>query len=266
MARKQDAKKRPHKLEKKHKKQSRRNNKRAARGSGSSHVWPTRYLSVGIPQVAQELCDLGNYSEARDLLENYTSVHQPSAEVLRILADVYYELEEANCLCQVCEQLQEREPSPEGPLMLASSYLTDVRPTTALLAFQKYLTNWPDAPMAEEVRRQVADLQPLVDGMLESTPFPRDRRYAFSSMHEEVLAMIGIDWQRAERTTQQLLHGCPGFVSGMNNATQIYFQLGRIRKAVAFALQVIGQGAEQHPCDRQPGAHLLLDQSPAGGG
>ena len=227
-----------HRLQKKQKKQQRRKQKNHLQSLSS----PRRLAQTpaDVFQRAEECIDRGDYAAARELLEEQTRQGHKSPRVLRLLLDVYHELGDYQPYCRVCQELIDAEPDNFSlQLMLAGGYLGDARPASALLVFQRFIDQWPNDPLAEGVRLELDWLTPCVEEMLESSPFPANERYELAAMHEEVLSLMGENWQRTARVAEALLARCPDFIPVLNNVTQAYYQTGRVADALAAAHQVL---------------------------
>jgi hypothetical protein len=168
--------------------------------------------------------------EAIAILTKFDEAHPGRPEVLRLLLDLYHETHDYGPYCRVCQRLLAKE-SGNRPLhlMLASGYLAAERPVLALQTFRRYIERWPDDPLIEGARETIVLLEPAVEDILRTAPFPADQKLELGAMHEEMLA--GIEWGDYARVIQlgeTLLQRSPGFVSAMNNMSQAYSQPMRL--------------------------------------
>ena len=129
--------------------------------------------------------------DARELLEKFDREAPGQREILRVLADVYHELEDYSPYCRVCHQLVEMEPDYSSwQMMLADGYLQTMRPVSAYRAFQEFLNRWPNDPMADPIREQLAQMEGPIAELLREAPFPESERLELAAMHEESLSAL----------------------------------------------------------------------------
>jgi tetratricopeptide (TPR) repeat protein len=195
---------------------------------------------------AKAFIERDQWSEARKTLEEYERANPGRREVLVALLDIYHEQRDHGPYCDTCRRLIKQEPdTPVLHLMLASGYLNDARPISALRTVEGFLRRWPDDPLAHDARKLLDQLAPAVETFLSDTPFPRDHRLEFAALHEDVLASLNAgDWRRTIQIGEQLLARYPDFSPAMNNVSEAYFRAGQSETAIGMSRRVLRQQAD----------------------
>jgi tetratricopeptide (TPR) repeat protein len=204
-----------------------------------------------IADHAARLISQREWDQARQILEAYDEDRPGDFKVLRLLLDVYHEQHEYGLYCRVCQRLLKDFPA-NGPLylMLASGFLADLRPASALNAFRTFVERWPDDPLADGARESIAEIEPVVEELLQDVPFPPAERLELAAVHEEVIASLAAgQYDRVVQLAEQLRARCPEFLPVVNNLSQAYFLTGRTEEALAASRWVL---------DRDPGSFHAL--------
>ncbi len=209
---------------------------------------------------AWELIRRRQWHEARLLLEERDRECPDRPNVLRTLLDVYHHQRDYGRYCRTCRRLLDLEPDNRPlHLMLAGGYLAEACPTSALLAFRRYVMLWPDDPLAEGARESIAQLEPAVEELLRAAPFAKDEQLELSAMHEEVVASLALaDHARAIEIGGRLWGRAPDFLPVMNNLSEAYFHLGRSLDAIAMSRRVLEREADNFHALANLARHLLL--------
>ena len=214
---------------------------------------------------ADGLIARSRWSEARQVLEEYECDCPGHPIVLRRLLDVYHAERDYGPYCRTCRRLLDAEPGdPFLHLMLADGYLNDARPASALRAFRRFLDHWPDDSFADGARETVAQLEPVVDEMLEDISFPdvpgpKDNRLDLAAMHEEMrVCLSAAEHEQVVVLGERLLSRIPQFVPAMNNLGEGYFWTGRTDKAVAIARRVLDVDPDNFHAMANLSRYLLL--------
>lgn len=198
---------------------------------------------IDVCGLASECMDLGDWSKAREVLEEYDQAHPDQRDILRLLIDVYYEQHEFGRYAETCRRLLEKEPDNLNlHLMFAAGCLSAMRPVSALKAFQHAVEHWPDDPLAGGARDEIARMQPVVDELLKDWPFPQADRIECAVIHEDLLASLSAgDYERVLHLGERLLVRNSQFVPAMNNMAEASFHLGQADKALEMARRVLQQ-------------------------
>jgi len=218
-----------------------------------------------IVQQAEDLIESGQWNEAVKLLEEANRARPGQIDVMLRLMEVYHELGDFDQYCATAERFAAQSPTnPTAQIALASGYMAATRPASALLAFQKYIELWPDDPLSVGARETIAQLERVLDEMLEGTPFLPAERVELAAMHEGMLSHLSAGkYEQVIALGQSLLARCPGFVPAMNNLTQAYWQTGNSAEAIAMSQRVLAGDDENFHALANLARLLLLAGQPA---
>jgi tetratricopeptide (TPR) repeat protein len=200
------------------------------------------------------------WREAQEILEDCEQTHSHTKDVLEMLMLVYVEQSDHRSFLRVCKRLAAMEPgSKELSLSLAGAYLSNGQAISALQAFRRFIGIWPVGELADDVREEIARLEPIVNEMLARAPFPIEQRLELAALHEEVLMSLAAgDYPRTIELGEQLLTRSPGFAPAMNNLTNAYLETGRTDDAIAMARRVLIQEPDNFHALANLARHLLL--------
>jgi tetratricopeptide (TPR) repeat protein len=228
-------------------KQQRRRHKQLAKRRASARV-------VEVLARSHECIARGDWDKAGAILGAFEDDHPGSAEIRRLLLDVYHEQRDYARYCSTCRQLVDERPAePLLQLMLAGGYLNNAQMACALRLFRRIVERWPDDPLTDGARQMIAQLEPAVTDLLGGLPFAGDDAIESACLHEEVIAALAAgDYARAVTCGERLLARCPNFAPAINNLSEVYFHTGQTTKAFALAQQVL----EQQPDNFQALANL----------
>ena len=209
--------------------------RKAAKARSRSSSRPRSRKLLDALAEADRLIDEKEWEDACELLEALARRWPRRVEVLGRLTEVYYELGDSQEHLSTCERLLSLLPNdPDVPLMLAGSYMANVRPALALRTFRRFLERWPEDPRSDEVRKTVADLEEPLDGLLEGMGLTGDDRFESAALNEKVQCLLGRgEFAEARTVADQLLNRHPDFLSPQNNAAEACFRQGEIDQAIA---------------------------------
>ena len=173
---------------------------------------PRRPGTGGTPQQLQEGIDQADslisrkrWIEARAILEPLDQRYPNRYDVLAVLSNIYFELNEYGRYLDVAMQLARLAPrNPDIALMLAGAYLSNIMPVLALRSFRQVLKRWPEHPRADDIQAEIAKSpkwsvrqrvrMSLTDSMGETVD--SDSRYAsHESKDGTELQFAATDWQ-----------------------------------------------------------------------
>lgn len=200
-----------------------------------------RANDLDVLEEALALFEHGDLLQARSVLEEADQRRPDQSEVLRLLLDVLHEQQDYRTYCTVAGRLLRLEPGNRPlHLALAEAHLLCARVTTALSGFRRFVERWPDDPLVEGARLEIERLEPLLDRILGTVPFPVAERYELAALHEEMLALLGAgDHERVVTVGRELLRRVPDFTPAMNNVAVSSYELGRIDEAFAHSRRVL---------------------------
>ena len=206
------------------------------------------------------LIDRRAWREAQAILEGCEKTHSHTKEVLELLMLVYAEQSDHGGYLRACKRLAEMEPGNKDlSVSLAGAYLNNGRAISALQAFRRFIGIWPFGKLADDVRDEIARLEPVVDKILGRTPFPPEQRLELAALHEEVLMSIAAgDYPRTIELGEQLLARSPNFAPAMNNLKNAYLETGRTDDAIAMARRVLSQEPHNFHALANLARYLLL--------
>lgn len=193
-------------------------------------------------QRAEQLMNQADWDQAQETLLHLNQRHPNQFDVLYLLMAVAYEQQDMQQYQQWGEQLHRLDPdNPETTAALMGAYLTNGRPALGLRTARYFLERWPDdEEYAPEVRRTVAEVEPMFNELLTNYGLTGDEAFEVAAMHEEVMSLSEQGkFTRARERAQELLKLRPDFTPAYNNISQAYFAEGEIEQAMATARQVL---------------------------
>ncbi|HET6384499.1 MAG TPA: tetratricopeptide repeat protein [Armatimonadota bacterium] len=203
---------------------------------------------------ANELILQKRWSEALEALQKLEMRFPDRTEILVLLINTAYELEDIRTYAAACERLLKLAPDDPGILtMLASAYLNLEQGAQAFLTFRRFLERWPDDSRAPEVRETVAAIEPVMEKMTAQLGLSGDEGFAIAALHEKALKLTEQnDFREVRKICSEILRRDPGFVPALNNLSVAYFGEGNLRQAIETA----EQAAAKHPGDIHALANL----------
>lgn len=178
---------------------------------------------------------------AREKLAALNKQFPHHSDILLPLMNVLYDLKDWAVFQDVAEQLVELRPDdPDILLNLAGSYATNLRPVSALYAFRKFVSTYPNHPRSAEVRATVTALENKLPEILAEAQLADQNAERIAMLHERSLALFERgEYKRARRVIDELLALQPGFVSALNNLSNLWFIEGELARAIETAQQVL---------------------------
>ncbi|MEO5887284.1 MAG: tetratricopeptide repeat protein [Anaerolineales bacterium] len=211
-------------------------------------TFPTRVDPINLPRRLREgLGDaekLLNDNEPQQALETLTELkrHFPnSADVLGLMSDAYYDLQDMHGYLWAMYQLHHLIPNRmEANLGLAGAYLANARLGLALRAFRGFLKKWPRHEEAEKIKKTIATLETALTEILAKLDFTLEEGLDFACKHEELqMLMEHQETQRCKQLAESLLKQRPSFAPIWNNLSQVYWIEGNLPKAIETCEQVL---------------------------
>ncbi|HEX9372892.1 MAG TPA: tetratricopeptide repeat protein, partial [Roseiflexaceae bacterium] len=199
-----------------------------------------RQLQEGLDQ-ADALMSRNRWVEARGILEPLNQRYPHRYDVLAGLSNVYHELHDYQRYLEVAVELVRLAPrDPDISLMLAGAYLVNVMPMLALRTFRRVIERWPDYPRADEIRKEIVQLEGHMDSLLADLGLAGEAGFEVAALHEEARSLIEQGrYAQARQVEEQLLRRHPNFVPALNNISLAYGVEGRLDQAIATAQRVL---------------------------
>lgn len=244
-------------------KRRRREQRESRRQTAGSYRQFKRRQS-GLLFEAQDLIGRGRLPEARHILEEQARAQPSASDCWRLLLEVYHGQRDYTAYCSACQRLMELDPGDhELHLAMASACLGSMRPASAVIEYRRFLELCPGHLLADEARKNLAKLEPVLDEMLRDTPFPQEIRYDLAALHERVLADLGRgEYDQAIRRAEELSARCPEYIPAMNNLAQLYFQTDRVADAMLMSRKVLERAPDNLHAVADLAKFLLLSGRP----
>ncbi len=192
-------------------------------------------------QDAVWLAEKKDFELAREKLEtlNKQFPHQP--DILYALLDVLYEQKDAPFYLVVCAELVGIEPdNPDLLLNLASSYMTNTYPVSALHTFRKFIAAYPQHERAAEVRATTVELENELPNILHDAGLTEPHAEQAAILHERSLTFLAVgESKRARQAVDELLALKPAFIAALNNSSNLSFVEGDLARATETAQRVL---------------------------
>jgi tetratricopeptide (TPR) repeat protein len=182
---------------------------------------------------AETLMTGRRWIEARDLLESLHGRYPGRVDVLTLLVNACYELQDLRRYLVACERLVRLTPNnPEVTLALAGAYVLNVRPVQALLTFRRFLDRWPGHDGADRARQTVAELEARMEEILDNLGLRSEDGFELAALHEEAQSLLRQgQYAEARKVEHELLRRLPGFAPALNNLSLLYFIEGDLGTA-----------------------------------
>jgi tetratricopeptide (TPR) repeat protein len=201
---------------------------------------PPRRLVEGT-RKAFDLVENGKAGEALDILVELDQAYPNTSEVLGVLVNAYYDLNDMHNYEHAIRRLARLDArDPDISYGLAGAYLVNGRPALALRVFQEALHRWPTHPKAEEARKTI----PLLENALreQTTGLNLSEAQAFDVLlqHDELRYCLAHgEYRQGRRVAEKLLRSFPDFIPALNNLAQIFAVEGEFDQAIRTSLRVL---------------------------
>jgi len=170
--------------------------------------FPTRVDSINLPRrlreglaEAEKLLTDGKPEQALETLSELKRKFPNSADVLGLMSDAYYDIQDIHSYLWTMYQLHRLIPNRlEANLGLAGAYLVNGRLGLALRAFRNFLKKWPRYEEAEEIKKTIARLETALSEILAKLDFTLDSGLDFACKHEELQVLM--EHQATQRCKQ----------------------------------------------------------------
>jgi len=210
--------------------------------------FPTRVDPINLPRRLREglteaeiLLNDGKPEKALETLSELKRQFPNSADVLGLMSNAYYDLQDTHSYLWAMVQLHRLIPNRlEVNLGLAGAYLANGRLGLALQTFRNFLKKWPKYEDAEEIKKTIARLETALTEILAKLDFTLEDGLDFACKHEELqVLMEHQESQRCKQLADTLLKQRPSFAPVWNNLSQVYWIEGNIPKAIETCEQVL---------------------------
>jgi len=211
-------------------------------------TFPTRVDPINLPRrlreglaEADQLLSDGEPQQALETLAGLKRQFPNSADVLGLMSEAYYDLQDMHGYLWSMYHLHRLIPNRmEANLGLAGAYLANGRLGLALRAFRNFLKKWPRHEEAEEIRKTIARLEVALSEILAKLDFTLEAGLDFACKHEELqVLMEHQEVQRCKQLAEGLLKQRPSFVPVLNNLSQVYWIEGNLPKAIETCERVL---------------------------
>jgi tetratricopeptide (TPR) repeat protein len=208
---------------------------RRARAAGD------RRLGDALDQV-HALMARNRWAEARALLHDLDREYPQRQEILRDLVEVAVALDDAHAYQYGCERLYALCPRDRHlPFMLAMAYVKNQWTALALAMGHRALEQDPDNEKAEDVRRLVSVLEPLVNEQISMMGLAGPDGLECLTMHDRVRSLLAQGrYAKAAEIAEQLAGRRPRFAPAYNNGAEAYFHDGQPAQAIALLQRLLG--------------------------
>ncbi|HBB32163.1 MAG TPA: hypothetical protein DDZ80_01780 [Cyanobacteria bacterium UBA8803] len=181
------------------------------------------------------------WDEARNILQSLNEQYPNQVEVLTSLAILYNLTKDFLHYQLVCTQLSQLKPDdPEITLMLAGAYMSNLRPISALRAFEQFLTRWPDHPEAPEARKTIAQLEEIKNNIIAEVGLSEQESLNLAVLHETAQSCLEQGkYTEGRQALDALLRIRPHSIPDLNNLSLICFLESDLEQAMATAEQVL---------------------------
>ena len=199
-----------------------------------------RQLDARLAEI-DSLIEHKRWVEARDQLQALARRDPNNVEILSQLLNVCYELQDTRTYLDVCERLDRLNPhDPDLTYALASAYMVNVRPASALQTYRRFLDRWPQHEHAAEARKTLTALEAQMDGLLRDLGVVGERGLEIALLHERTLAFLSQGkYPQVREMARELLKRHPDFPPALNNVAQSYAYEGDLAQAVATTERVL---------------------------
>ncbi len=210
--------------------------------------FPTRVDPINLPRrlrdglaEAEILLTDDKPEQALETLSELKRQFPNSADVLGLMSDAYYDIQDMHSYLWTMYQLHRLIPNRmEANLGLAGAYLANARLGLALRTFRNFLKKWPRHEEAEEIKKTIARLETALSEILAKLDFTLEDGLDFACKHEELqVLMEHQETQRCKQLAETLLKQRPSFAPVWNNLSMVYWIEGNLSKAIETCEQVL---------------------------
>ncbi|MBN1875026.1 MAG: tetratricopeptide repeat protein [Anaerolineae bacterium] len=204
------------------------------------------------PRISQRLFDeleeverlmkRKQWEQARDRLVDLDRRYSNHPEILTLLVNVYYELQNIELYQHTLERLVKADPdNVEAMYGLAGAYLNMNRPVLALQMFRTSVERWPDAPQAANAHKAILQLEEAMPQLFSELGMePTPEAWALATRHEEMqVCLAQEDYSQVRQIAQRILRQYPHFAPAHNNLSLAYWLEGRLARAIETAEEVL---------------------------
>jgi tetratricopeptide (TPR) repeat protein len=207
---------------------------KSSKGFGTKNLAPE--LQKAIALAARE-----KWAEARDILERLSEDYPNNTEILLMLSNCCYEMQDMLAFQRVSEQLVELEPNnADAVFALGQTYLTNSHFLLALQTLKSAIARWSDYPNAEEIKEIISKIESQVDELLGEAGLVGEAGLEIAILHERGQAALEVgNYAKARQLEEQVLQHKPDFGAASNNLSLIEFLQDNIEGAIAICHQVL---------------------------
>jgi tetratricopeptide (TPR) repeat protein len=206
-----------------------------------------RQLDARLDEV-DSLIERKRWVEARDQLQALAQRDPNNVEILREWLNVSYELHDTRTYLDLCERLNQLDPNDSDlTYALASAYMVNVRPASALETYRRFLDQWPQHEHAAEARKTLTELEARMGDLLRDLGVAGERGLEIALLHERTLAFLSQGkYRQVRETAEKLLEQQPDFPPALNNIAQSYAAEGNLAPAIATTERVLALHPENY--------------------
>ena len=221
-------------------KKSKKKKKPAVAGQG----FGSQSLSTELAH-ARALIRRDQWLEAHRVALSLRDQHPDSLEVLDLLMDTSYGLEQFHLYQATCEAFLTLKPNDsQANFMLGHVYLLNYYPLLAMQQYRRAMERWPDHPDVIEGKEHIAKIEPNLGEVLESLGFTYPEDMELAQLDERLRAYLETHcYEAAIATAQQLVEQYPDVVSSYNGLAMAYAANNRYEDAIA----TIVSSLDKHP-------------------
>jgi len=201
---------------------------------------PPRRLVEGTKK-AFDLVENGKAGEALDILIELDQAYPNTPEVLGVLVNAYYDLNDMHNYEHAIRRLARLDArDPALSYSLAGAYLVNGRPALAIRTFKEALRRWPIYPRAEEARKTIPLLENALREQAPGLNLSEDQALDLFLQHDELRYCLDHgEYRQGRRVAEKLLHSFPDFIPALNNLAQIFAVEGEFDQAIRTSLRVL---------------------------
>jgi Flp pilus assembly protein TadD len=191
--------------------------------------------------ACEDLLSSGRLTEARDRLEDLDRRHPGRVEILAMLVNVHFEMNDLEGYQLAAERYLVQDPDDADVwLGLAAAYLRNTRVASALHTARQFVQRWPQHSKAVHARQMVVDLEAMVPPLLAALDLPAKDGFDLLFQHEQAQSHLARgEYEQFIRVTEALLQRYPRFAPALNNVSQACWMQGETERAIEYARRVL---------------------------
>jgi tetratricopeptide (TPR) repeat protein len=199
-----------------------------------------RKLREGVER-AEGLMSRARWPEAAQLLQDLDRAHPQRPEILQALIECSVKLGDTHLYQYGCETLYRIRPSdPDLPYMLTSAYIKNAWPALALSMATGALTRDPGNEKAEQTRKLIEQLAPLVHEQMQAIGLTGPDGLECFCMHDQVRSLLAQGrYAKAWKVAEALAERRPQFPPAYNNGAEACFHDGEIARAIELTKRLL---------------------------